>query len=88
MLDTKISFRSNTLSEVIIEGEQVIDLESGKSEINISQADISEMAVREIQDVVKMQAGGELKTQMAFKFEEDAFMKHNMWWMEFQLRIL
>jgi len=57
VLDTKISFRSNTLSEVIIEGEQVIDLESGKSEINISQADISEMAVREIQDVVKMQAG-------------------------------
>ena len=56
-LDTKISLRSSTLAEVVIEGEQVIDLESGKSEINISQDDISEMAVREVQDIVKMQAG-------------------------------
>ena len=56
-LDSKISLRSNTLGEVVIEGEQVIDLESGKSEIKISQDDISEMAVREVQDIVKMQAG-------------------------------
>ncbi len=56
-LDSKISFRSNTLNEVIIIGEQVIDLESGKSEIRISQDDIKEMSVRNVQDVVKMQAG-------------------------------
>ena len=56
-LDSKISFRSNTLQEVIVVGEQVIDLESGKSEIRISQDDIKEMSVRNVQDVVKMQAG-------------------------------
>ena len=56
-LDSRISFRSNTLNEVIIIGEQVIDLESGKSEIRISQDEIKEMSVRNVQDVVKMQAG-------------------------------
>lgn len=56
-LNTSLSLRSNTLAEVVIEGEQVIDLESGKSEIKISQDDIAEMSVREVQDVVKMQAG-------------------------------
>lgn len=56
-LDAKLSLRSTTLQEVIIVGERVIDLESGKSEINISRDDIQEMAVRDVQDVVKMQAG-------------------------------
>ena len=56
-LNAEMTFRSNTLQEVIVVGEQVIDLESGKSEIRISRDDIKEMAVREVQDVVKMQAG-------------------------------
>lgn len=56
-LNAKISLRSSTLQEVVIVGERVIDLESGKSEINISSEDIKEMSVRDVQDVVKLQAG-------------------------------
>jgi outer membrane receptor protein involved in Fe transport len=56
-LDAYLSFRSTTLQEVIIVGESVIDLESGKSEVRISRDDIAEMAVRDVQDVVKLQAG-------------------------------
>ncbi|MEX2596782.1 MAG: TonB-dependent receptor [Salibacteraceae bacterium] len=57
VLNSKMSFRSNTLQEVIVVGEQIVDLESGKSEIRISRDDIKEMTVREVQDIVKMQAG-------------------------------
>lgn len=56
-LDAALSFRSNTLQEVIIVGEAVIDLESGKSEVRIDRDDIAEMSVRDVQDVVKLQAG-------------------------------
>lgn len=56
-LNARMKSRSTSLQEVIIVGEQIIDLESGKSEINISREDISEMAVRDVTDVVKMQAG-------------------------------
>ncbi len=56
-LDSKLKLRSNTLQEVIVVGERVIDLESGKSEINISRDDIQEMVVRDVKDIVKMQAG-------------------------------
>ncbi|MEQ9186270.1 MAG: TonB-dependent receptor [Cryomorphaceae bacterium] len=56
-LDAELSFRSNTLQEVIIVGESVIDLESGKSEVRIDRDAIAQMAVRDVQDVVKMQAG-------------------------------
>ena len=56
-LNASMSFRSTTLQEVIVVGEAVIDLESGKSEVKISRDDIAQMAVRDVQDVVKMQAG-------------------------------
>lgn len=56
-LNVKMTTRSTSLKEVVIVGEQVVDLESGKSEINISREDIKEMAVRDVQDIVKMQAG-------------------------------
>jgi hypothetical protein len=56
-LNAKLKLRSNTLDEVIVVGERVIDLESGKSEININRETIKEMAVRDVQDIVKMQAG-------------------------------
>ncbi len=56
-LNVKLQLRSNTLQEVIVVGERVVDLESGKSEINIDRETIKEMAVRDVQDIVKMQAG-------------------------------
>ncbi|GAB4374772.1 MAG: hypothetical protein Kow0075_00690 [Salibacteraceae bacterium] len=56
-LNAELELRSSTLKEVVVVGEPIIDLESGKSEINISRDDISEMAVREVKDVVKLQAG-------------------------------
>lgn len=56
-LDAKLKLRSTTLQEVIVVGERVVDLESGKSEINIGRETIKEMSVQNVQDVVKMQAG-------------------------------
>ncbi len=56
-LNARMKSRSTSLQEVIVVGEQIVDLESGKSEISISREDIQEMAVRDVKDVVKMQAG-------------------------------
>lgn len=56
-LDATLAYRSSSLDEVVIVGDPVIDLESAKSEIKISADDIKEMTVRNVQDVVKMQAG-------------------------------
>lgn len=56
-LDSKLKLRSNTLEEVVVVGEQVIDLESGKSEINIGREAIKDMAVRDVKDIAKLQAG-------------------------------
>ena len=47
-----------TLGEVEIVGERtLIDLESGKSETTISDEDIAQMSVQNVQDIVSMQVG-------------------------------
>ena len=57
-LDITLADISQTLETVTIVGEKsVIELEDAKSEVTISAADIKEMNARNVQDVVKMQAG-------------------------------
>lgn len=57
-LDASLEPRSQTLQEVTIVGEaNLVDLESGKSEVSIGQEDIEEMNVRDVKEVVSMQAG-------------------------------
>ncbi|MCB9231390.1 MAG: TonB-dependent receptor [Bacteroidia bacterium] len=54
-----LSISMGTMLEgVVIEGEpNLVDLESGKSEVVIGAEDIGEMNVQKVQDVVKMQVG-------------------------------
>lgn len=57
-LDVPLAEQVSTTQTVEIIGErQMVDLESGKSEVRITAADIGEMAVRNVQDVVALQAG-------------------------------
>ncbi len=57
-LSTALEEQTNELESVEIIGEKPsVDLESGKSEIRISAADIKEMNVRNVQDITAMQAG-------------------------------
>jgi outer membrane receptor protein involved in Fe transport len=57
-LDADMSESIQTLGEVEIIGERtLVDLESGKSNVQITDEDISEMSVRNVQDVVSMQVG-------------------------------
>jgi outer membrane receptor protein involved in Fe transport len=57
-LNTALEEQTNELESVEIIGEKpTVDLESGKSEVRISAADIKEMNVRNVQDITAMQAG-------------------------------
>lgn len=57
-LNIELSEQGKTLDAVEVVGEKnVVDLESGKSEVRITSADIKEMNVRNVQGVVAMQAG-------------------------------
>ena len=42
---------------VVVGDKNLVDLESGKSQVKISATEIQEMNVRNVQDVVAMQAG-------------------------------
>jgi len=50
-----ITFTHKTVE--IVGEKQLVDLESGKSEVRIQAADIKEMNVRNVQDIVSQQAG-------------------------------
>ncbi|MEM6262757.1 MAG: TonB-dependent receptor [Bacteroidota bacterium] len=57
-LDADMKEVGTTLGEVEIVGERtLIDLESGKSEVNVSGDDIIQMSVKNVQEVVAMQVG-------------------------------
>lgn len=57
-LSTSLEEQTNELESVEIIGEKpTVDLESGKSEVRISAADIKEMNVRNVQEITAMQAG-------------------------------
>ena len=58
VLNFTLESRATSLKEVVIEGDAaIIDLESAKSEIRVSSEYIKEMNVRNVQDIVSMQAG-------------------------------
>lgn len=58
ILDVQMNSSVQTLGEIEIVGERtLIDLESGKSEVSISDDDIAEMSVQNVQDIVAMQVG-------------------------------
>lgn len=57
-LNSSLTLRSQTLTEVMIVGEKnLVDLESAASEVKVSQEAIQEMNVRDVQEVVAMQTG-------------------------------
>ncbi len=57
-LNVKLDELGTTLDAVVIVGDKnLVDLESGKSQVKISADEIQEMNVRNVQDVVAMQAG-------------------------------
>lgn len=57
-LNVKMVEVGSTTDEVIIEGRKgLIDLESGRSESEITAADLAEMSAKNVQEVVAMQAG-------------------------------
>lgn len=57
-LNASLTLRSQTLKSVTIVGEKtMVDLESGSSEVKVTQEDIQKMNVRDVQEVVAMQAG-------------------------------
>ncbi|MGB1003139.1 MAG: TonB-dependent receptor [Salibacteraceae bacterium] len=57
-LSTSLSLRSQTLKAVEVVGDKnLIDLESGSSEVKISQEALSEMNARDVTEVASMQAG-------------------------------
>lgn len=57
-LDVAMNSSIQTLGEVEIVGERtLIDLESGKSQAKISEDDIAQMSVQNVQDIVSMQIG-------------------------------
>ncbi|MGD1843994.1 MAG: carboxypeptidase-like regulatory domain-containing protein, partial [Salibacteraceae bacterium] len=57
-LNISLETRATSIQEVVIVGEKnLINLESGQSEIKISTEDIKEMNVRDVKDIVSMQNG-------------------------------
>lgn len=57
-LNIKLEELGTTLETVVIVGDKnLVDLESGKSQVKISSGEIQEMNVRNVQEVVAMQAG-------------------------------
>lgn len=57
-LDVALTSRAQSIKEVVIVGEKnLVNLESAASEVRISAEEISSMNVRNVQDVVAMQAG-------------------------------
>ncbi len=57
-IDAKIQTRSTTIQEVVILGDKsMINLEKASSEVSINKEDIEQMNVRNVQDIVSMQAG-------------------------------
>ena len=57
-LDIQLTPRAQTIQEVVIVGEKnLVNLESAASEVKITSEEISKMNVRNVQDVVAMQAG-------------------------------
>ena len=57
-LNTSLAMRSTVMNEVVIVGEKnLINLEDAASEVNISSEDIEQMAVRNVQEIINMQAG-------------------------------
>ncbi|MEQ9312595.1 MAG: TonB-dependent receptor [Cytophagales bacterium] len=57
-LNVKLEELGTTLETVVVVGDKnLVDLESGKSQVKISATEIQEMNVRNVQDVVAMQAG-------------------------------
>lgn len=58
VLNADLEELTNTLESVEIVGEKpMVNLEDGKSEVRISGADIKEMNVRNVQDVIAFQSG-------------------------------
>lgn len=57
-LNASIKPRSHTMDEVVVVGEKnLVDLESASSEVKVTQEAIKEMNVRDVKEVVAMQAG-------------------------------
>jgi len=57
-LNATLSLRSTVMDEVVIVGEaNLINLEEANSEVKINQEDIQQMAVRDVGEIVTMQAG-------------------------------
>lgn len=57
-LNGQLTLRSQTLKAVTVVGEKnLVNLESASSEVKVSQEEIQEMNVRDVQEVVAMQAG-------------------------------
>jgi len=58
VLDASLSLNTQDLETVEIVGERnLVNLESAKSEVSISQKEISEMNVRDVQEIAAMQSG-------------------------------
>ncbi|MFB6306752.1 MAG: carboxypeptidase regulatory-like domain-containing protein, partial [Flavobacteriales bacterium] len=57
-LNIQLTKRSETLDEVEVVGEKsMVDLESAKSKAKVSQEEIKEMSVKDVQEITTMQAG-------------------------------
>lgn len=57
-LDVKLSTSAQSINEVEIVGKKsIVNLESAKSEVTISQKEIAEMNVRDVQELAAMQSG-------------------------------
>ncbi len=57
-LNASLTLRSQTLQAVTVVGEKtMVDLESGSSEVQVTQEEIQKMNVRDVGEVVAMQAG-------------------------------
>ncbi|UTW64372.1 TonB-dependent receptor [bacterium SCSIO 12741] len=57
-LNVDLNLRSTVMDEVVIVGEKnIINLEDAASEVKITEEDIQNMAVRDVTDIVTMQAG-------------------------------
>ncbi len=57
-VDAKLPLRSTTIQEVVVVGDaSMINLEKASSEVSIDKEEISQMNVRNVQDIISMQAG-------------------------------
>ena len=57
-INTTMALRSTVMNEVVIVGDKnLINLEDAASEVSITAEDIEQMAVRNVQEIVNMQAG-------------------------------